>query len=114
MCIQFFIGHGGILVATFFMITAYGYRPTLRSLKKTFHWSYVYLIIVGLFNYLVDGNYGYLRGKPLEASVLDYFPPFPYYIPILVAGMFFIFTLIYIPFYIHDSKRKKLDNIINV
>lgn len=113
MCIQFFIGHGGILVAAFFMMVAYGYRPTLRSLKKTFHWSYIYLIFVGMFNYLVDGNYSYLRSKPLASSILDRFPPYPYYIPIIVAGMFFIFTLLYIPYYIYDFKRKKLDNIIN-
>ncbi|SKC42285.1 YwaF family protein [Maledivibacter halophilus] len=113
MYIQFFIGHGGILISIFFMILSYGYRPTIKSLKKTFHWSYIYLIVVGMFNYLVDGNYSYLRGKPLTSSVLDFFPKYPYYIPILIAGMFFIFILLYIPFYIYDNKRKKLHNIIN-
>ncbi|MCT4563102.1 MAG: TIGR02206 family membrane protein [Maledivibacter sp.] len=112
MFIEFFVGHGAILIATFFMIIAYEYKPTLKSLKKTFHWSYIYLAFVGIFNYIVDGNYSYLRSKPLASSVLDYFPPYPYYIPILVAGMFLIFTLIYIPYYIHDLKRKKLDNVI--
>ncbi|SHJ69554.1 conserved hypothetical integral membrane protein TIGR02206 [Paramaledivibacter caminithermalis DSM 15212] len=114
MYIQFFIGHGGIVIAVLFIMLAYRYRPTFKSLKKTFNWSFIYLVIVGIFNYLVGGNYSYLRGKPLASSVLDYLPPYPYYIPILVAGMFLIFILLYIPFYIYDLKRNTLHNIMNI
>ncbi|WP_432408509.1 TIGR02206 family membrane protein [Wukongibacter sp. M2B1] len=105
--IQFFIGHGGIIVAIFFMMIAYGYRPTLDSLKITFKWSYIYLFIVGCVNYLVDGNYSYLRAKPQASSVLDYLPPYPYYIPIIIAGLFTIFVILYLPFHIREVRQEK-------
>jgi len=112
--IQFFIGHGGIVIAVFFMMLTYSYRPTLKSLKKTFKWSYIYLFIVGCINYLVDGNYSYLRGKPEASSVLDYLPAYPYYIPIIVAGLFLIFGLLYLPFYVTDIKHKKIHSTFSI
>ncbi|WP_432663852.1 TIGR02206 family membrane protein [Wukongibacter baidiensis] len=112
--IQFFIGHGGTVIAVFFMILAYDYRPTLKSLKKTFNWSYIYLFIVGSVNYLVDGNYSYLRAKPETSSILDYLPSYPYYIPVIVAGLFFIFCLLYLPFHIADIKHKKIHSTFSI
>ncbi|MCM1992243.1 TIGR02206 family membrane protein [Oceanirhabdus seepicola] len=105
--IQFFIAHGGILISIFFMMIAYEYKPNLNSLKRTFKYSYVYLFIVFIINYLVGGNYSYLRTKPLTPTVLDYLPIYPYYIPIMVIGMFLIFFVLYIPFIKTDVMGKK-------
>jgi len=106
--IQFFIAHGGILISIFFMMIAYEYKPNFNSLKRTFKYSYVYLFIVFIINYLVGGNYSYLRTKPLTPTILDYLPKYPYYIPIMVMGMFFIFFVLYIPFMMVDIKAKKI------
>ncbi|SHK37310.1 YwaF family protein [Tepidibacter formicigenes] len=106
MFIQFFVGHGAILIAIFFMMIFYKYEPKLTSIKKTVKWTFIYAFYVGIFNYIVDGNYSYLRSKPLTASPLDYLPEYPYYIPIIICMFISSFILVYIPFYIKDRKCK--------
>ncbi|WP_408607018.1 YwaF family protein [Anaeromicrobium sediminis] len=112
--IQFFISHGGILISIFFMMIAYEYKPNFKSLKKTFKWSFIYLFIVWNINYFVNGNYSYLRNKPLTPTILDYLPAFPYYIPFMVMGMFFVFFILYIPFFVLGMKEKNLQKSINI
>ncbi|MCY6485097.1 TIGR02206 family membrane protein [Clostridium aestuarii] len=104
MYVQFFIGHGCILISIAFMFFVYNYIPTINSLKRTFKWSFIYIFIVGGFNYLVNGNYSYLRQKPLTSSPLDYLPPYPYYIPIFVGFIFTLFIILYLPFHFHSIK----------
>lgn len=113
MYLQFFVGHGGIIVSLFFMMFAYRFIPDWNSLKRTFKWSFVYLFIVGGLNYIVKGNYSYLREKPLTSSPLDILPAYPYYVPIMVAFMFAFFTLLYIPFLAYNKKAKKDEFMIN-
>ncbi|MCY6369183.1 TIGR02206 family membrane protein [Clostridium ganghwense] len=113
MFVQFFVGHGGILISLVFMIFVYKYTPNLNSLKRTFKWTFVYLFAVGGFNYLVNGNYSYLRQKPLTASPLDYLPPYPYYVLILVGFMFVLFFLLYLPFYFYTKKNTSIYNELN-
>ncbi|SHH14747.1 conserved hypothetical integral membrane protein TIGR02206 [Tepidibacter thalassicus DSM 15285] len=107
MFLQFFVGHGAILIAIFYMMIFYGYEPKLTSVKKAIKWTFVYAFGVGIFNYIVDGNYSYLRRKPLTASPLDYLPEYPYYIPIIVCMFIFAFILVYIPFYIKQRRKVK-------
>lgn len=109
MFVQFFVGHGCIFICIFFMIFVYEYTLDFNSLKNVFRWTLLYLILVGCINYLVDGNYSYLRAKPITGSPLDYLPPYPYYVPIFVSFVFLLFILLYTPFYFYS--KKKLKNI---
>jgi len=108
---QFFIEHGSILVAICFMMVAYSYKPTINSLKKTLKYSFIYLFFIFIVNYLVNGNYSYLRNKPSAATILDYFPKYPYYIPIMILAMFLLFTILYIPFWFEYTKKRNSNTI---
>ena len=106
MYLQFFVGHGGILIAVTFMIVAYEYRPTVESLKKAINWLIAYIFGVEIFNLIFKANYSYLRAKPATHSALDYLPPYPYYIPILFLIFAALFTVLYIPYFVGDIKLK--------
>jgi hypothetical integral membrane protein (TIGR02206 family) len=107
MFVQFFVGHGCIFICIFFMIFVYEYTPNFNSLKNVFKWTLIYLILVTPLNYLVDGNYSYLKAKPMTGSPLDYLPPYPYYVPILICFMFLLFVLLYAPFYFYNKRKYK-------
>jgi hypothetical integral membrane protein (TIGR02206 family) len=48
---------------------------------------------------LISGaNYGFLRAKPPQASLLDLLGPWPWYILALDALAVVLFTLLYLPF----------------
>ncbi len=106
MFVQFFMGHGGMLISILFMMCFYKFEPKLSSLKKTINWTIVYFVGVEMVNYAIGANYSYLRSKPLSKSPLDYLPPYPYYVPILAIIAVGIFSLWYIPFYIRDKKSE--------
>lgn len=112
MYIQFFVSHGGIVIAVFFMILAYDYRPTFHSLKKAYKYSMLYLVSISVINHLIHANYSYLSGKPPTSTVLDYLPAYPYYVPIMVIGLLVICFMLYLPYMIKDIKIKHLINSI--
>jgi hypothetical integral membrane protein (TIGR02206 family) len=103
----FFIGHGGVIVSVIFLTLALGMRPWPRSLVRAFLWSNVYLLCAGLVDYLFDVNYGYLCEKPQRGSLLDYLGPWPIYIGGLEIVAAFTFFILYLPFLIVDSLRKR-------
>ncbi|HEY5704623.1 MAG TPA: TIGR02206 family membrane protein [Terrimicrobiaceae bacterium] len=103
----FFIGHGSVIVSVIFLTLALGMRPWPRSLLRAFFWSNAYLLCAGLVNYLFDANYGYLREKPQRASLLDYLGPWPIYIGALEIVVVLAFFVLYLPFLIVDSFRKR-------
>jgi hypothetical integral membrane protein (TIGR02206 family) len=96
--IQFFISHGGILISVFFMIFIYDYSPTINSLIRTSIWTLIYFMFTIPINYIVDGNYCYLRYKPCFTP-LDLLPDEPiYFVPFIILGIYMLFLLMYIPF----------------
>lgn len=98
MYFQFFMAHGGIIASVFIMMILYGYKPTFESFKKASKHMMIYLGATYLFNFIVDGNYCYLRYKPQVSSALDFFPKYPLYIPIVTMIMLGVFYVLYLPF----------------
>lgn len=108
MCIQYFVGHGTLLFAIYYMILIYDFKPTLSSLLNTYKVTIIYIFIVFFINKNVNGNYAYLNNKPETATILDILPKYPNYVPIIILAMFFFFLLAYLPFY----KKKDIKKLI--
>jgi hypothetical integral membrane protein (TIGR02206 family) len=108
MFVQFFVGHGGMIISLIFMILVYEYKPTKESIYRSSRWTLVYFAIVGVLNYLVDGNYSYLRAKPATATPMDILPIYPYYVPIFIAAFIGSFWLFYAPF--SPKLHEKIDD----
>lgn len=96
--VTFFLGHGLVILGVIYATVVYDFRPTLRSVKRTVIVTLVYMALVASLNLALGTNYLYLRRKPERPSLMDYFGPWPWYIPALIlAGIISCFVY-YAPF----------------
>ncbi len=104
----FFISHSGVIAAVLFLTGAFRLRPHPVSILRAFGWSQFYLMAAALVDWGTGANYGYLRAKPAQASLLDYLGPWPFYILSLEAFALVFYALVYAPFFIADRWRLRL------
>lgn len=105
--VQTTITHGTLVIAVVYMTTIEGFRPTWKSLGKTYLYLNLYLIIIYPINMLLGSNYLYVMHSPPEASLIDVMGPWPWY---LLTAQFVglgIFLLLYLPFIIKDWRAKR-------
>lgn len=105
--LSFQIAHAGIVVTVLYLVLGLGQRPVPRSILRAFLWIQVYLAAAALANVAFGTNYGYLRAKPVRASLLDLLGPWPWYIVSLEALALVFFTVLYLPFLIADWRAAR-------
>jgi hypothetical integral membrane protein (TIGR02206 family) len=101
----FWTSHGVILWAVVFAAAAWGYRPTWGSVGRAIIATNLYMLAVGLVNWLTGGNYMFIARKPAFPSLLDLLGPWPWYILVLEAIGAVAFVLVYLPYAIGDMLR---------
>lgn len=104
---QTFISHGSILTAAVFMTVVERYRPTWRSMLNVIIGANIYMLFVGVINWLIGSNYLYIAHKPETPSLIDLLGPWPWYI--LSMEMIGLATclILYAPFAIKDWRAKQ-------
>ncbi|NJD04541.1 MAG: TIGR02206 family membrane protein [Ruminiclostridium sp.] len=95
---QFFLGHGLIVLTCLFIILVNRFRPTFKSVIRTFVITNLYAAVIIPVNALTGGNYLFLRSKPQSGSIMELLGPWPWYILSLEAVAAVIFLLLYLPF----------------
>ena len=100
--IQFFYVHIGIILTAFYLLWVKGYRPTFKGIIQTLIVLNVLFPIVFAINILVQGNYMFLRMKPINGSLLDFLGPYPWYILSMEVAAFLLFLITWLIF----RKRK--------
>lgn len=103
--LTFFTGHGMALLGVAYAIVVYRFRPTWRSLLRTLVVTFFFALFASVVNVVLDTNYLYLMHRPARASVLDYFGPWPAYIPWLVLLAVVLCVVVYLPFAVADVLR---------
>ena len=100
--IEFSIFHGGIIASVIFLTLGMRMRPYPASIPRVWAWSLFYMAAAGAADWGLGVNYGFLRAKPIYASLYDLMPVWPYYLPdVVVLGA--LSTLIcYTPFFLAD------------
>ena len=95
--IYFFLSHGGVLIAC--SVLAFGRLAAIRrgSVWRTFGILAAYAAVVGAFNAVFGANYMYLCRKPANASLLDWFGPWPGYLAGGAAAALLLFWLLWLP-----------------
>lgn len=88
--------HGGVIVTAVALI--YGMRLSLdrRSWLRAFKLTLIYGVFVAAVDLVAGQNYLFLAHKPAQATLLDYFGPWPVYILVGLAlglGIFFVLGL---------------------
>lgn len=104
----FFLSHGLGFMAIMFATLVMGFRPRPKSLLIVMPVTAAYALLMYPVNLLLGSNYLFLLAKPAQPSPLDWFGPWPSYLPGLVGMVACALFLLYVPFSIIDlvSTRK--------
>ena len=76
----YFSYHVGAVVAACLLVFGLGLRPRPRAAWRTFALTLCFAAAVGIADVITDGNYMYLRAKPVHSSLLNVMGPWPWYI----------------------------------
>jgi len=63
-----------------YLTLALRHGPDWRAYRTAVGWTAIWLVGVLCLNGLLGTNYGYVNGKPSEATVLDLLGPWPLYV----------------------------------
>lgn len=101
----YFIVHTGLFILPFYYMFVFGFRPTKRDLWNTMIFLNAYMIVTFIVNYAIDANYFYTLRKPISATPLDYFGPWPIYLIVVEILALLVFFILYLPFRKYESKK---------
>ncbi|MDO5533080.1 MAG: TIGR02206 family membrane protein [Propionibacteriaceae bacterium] len=102
---QFFASHGLVLVVPLWQVVVEGRRPTAAGGVRAWSLLLAHAGVAHLVNRRVGSNYMFVTRKPDTASILDTMPPWPGYVPVLVALAAAWFAASYAPFAVADAVR---------
>lgn len=94
----FFAQHGGVPVAALTLVFGCGLKPGPGALFRTIRWSWLYMAVTSLCNWMLTTNYGFFNGPPPVASLLDFMGPWPWYLITLQGVAVLFFALLLLPF----------------
>jgi hypothetical protein len=96
----FFFGlHGAVVVCAVYLVAGFRLRPAKGAVWRAFGWLQIYTLGAGLADWLTGANYGFLREKPPQASLMDLMGPWPWYLLGLQGLALGLFGLLYLPFW---------------
>lgn len=97
--VSFLTNHVITLLLPFYGMIAYNYKVYASARKRVILLFLVYFVFVALFNPIVNGNYFYLRDKPIFSSVPNIF-----YYPGSILVSILLFFIIEQIFHLVQSK----------
>jgi hypothetical integral membrane protein (TIGR02206 family) len=101
--VQFYVSHGGVVLACCMLIAICRYQPTFRSLWMSVLFANLYGAFIYAMNRLIGANYLYMMKKPEHASLLDVLGPHPWYLVCIEGIMILSFLVLYLPFWMHKK-----------
>jgi hypothetical integral membrane protein (TIGR02206 family) len=97
--LEFFVFWGKhvlIVWGAVYLCLSLRHGPDWSAYRTAVAWTFGWLVAVMSLNALLGSNYGYVNGKPSEATVLDVLGPWPLYVVAemaIVAGGWALITL---------------------
>lgn len=77
---QYYVAHGGIVLAALFLVVGLGRWPRHNAVLRVFLITIAYTLLVGAIDAAGGADYMYLRSKPTSATLLDLLGPWPWYL----------------------------------
>jgi len=102
---QTLIAHALIMAGPIYLTVVEGFRPYWRSIPRIFVGTNIYMLCVGIVNWLLGSNYMFIAHKPETASLIDMLGPWPWYILSLEGVGLLVCVIIYLPFALGDRLR---------
>ena len=94
-----------MIAAVIYLTLALGMRPIPISILRTLGWSAVYFGTAMAVNFVLHTNFGYLRAKPEQPSLMDSLAPWPFYLIQLALLAIASCLVYYVPFLVIDRLR---------
>ncbi|WP_375002071.1 TIGR02206 family membrane protein [Aeromicrobium sp. CTD01-1L150] len=110
--LMFWATHMLVVWASFYLVLGVRILPTWRAYAQTIAATLVWAASVFVFNLFADTNYGYLNGKPAQASALDLLPPWPWYIAVQVVLISAVWALMVWPWTREEKHRSGRRGIV--
>jgi hypothetical integral membrane protein (TIGR02206 family) len=106
----FFWGHSLILLAVLYVLIVRGERPYLSDIPMVIGTTLGLLVAVYVINLIIGppANYWYLMDRPVDGTLLDYFPDPPLHLLGTIPLAAFLFYVAYLPLFIKDRAVKKV------
>ena len=104
----FFWGHSFIILAVLYVVMVYKERPYLIDILKVIGVTLVLLILVYIANLLIGSpaNYWYLVDRPVDGTLMDYFPDPPLHLIAVIPLAVILFYIAYLPFQVKDKLKE--------
>lgn len=97
--ISFFLLHGGVVLAAFYVVLGTPLWPRPGAVRRVTLYSLAYLALISLFNRVAGTNFAFTNFKPATASLFDALGPWPIYVLALIPLGCISFLVLYAPFY---------------
>jgi hypothetical integral membrane protein (TIGR02206 family) len=78
--LMFWSMHLLVIWVAFYLVLGLRILPTWTTYWRAVGITAVWAVAMMVFNTVADTNYGYLNGKPANASILDLLGPWPFYV----------------------------------
>ena len=104
----FFQLHGGVVFVGLYFVLGRRWRPRKGAVLRVFLLGYVYLAVASVVDLMsVSNNYGFLRHKPENGSLMDVLGPWPVYIFAMQGLALVVFTIFDMPFWRGRRRRQR-------
>jgi hypothetical integral membrane protein (TIGR02206 family) len=90
--------HGAVVVSAVVLVVGLGLRPRPGAPWRVFGWTVAYAAVVALVDLATGANFLYLRHKPAEPTMLDWFGPWPVYLAVAGLVGLALFHVLMLPF----------------
>lgn len=90
--------HGAVVASAVALALGLGLAPRPGGPWRAFGWTLAYAAVVAVVDLATGANFLYLRTKPARPTLLDWFGPWPVYIPVAALVGLGLFWILYLPF----------------
>lgn len=104
---QYYLAHGGVVVAALFLVAGLGLRPRRFAAVRVAVITVFYVACVGLIDSVTGTNYMYLRAKPPSPTLLDIMGPWPWYIGGAAVIALVLFAALEAPLHLAPGRTER-------
>jgi len=100
----FFLLHGGVTVAAFYVVTGMRLRPAPGAVRRVMTFSLAWYAVTALVNLALGTNYAFQCAKPAGTSLFDWLGPWPWYNFSAIGVGLVLYLLLALPFALRQRK----------
>jgi hypothetical integral membrane protein (TIGR02206 family) len=98
--LEYYVGHGGVVVAAALLVIGCRLHPQPGALWRVIGITFASIAVVGAIDAVTGGNYDYLRPIHVTSgSLLNLLGPWPWYIVVAACGEVVLLSVLDIPFW---------------